>query len=87
MPQGSNLAANLNQQGKEDLKSLKSLKRRNFDKSYMDAMVKGHQMVLNKLNNQFIPNAKNPDLVKFLKSTRETVEHHLVMAREIDSKL
>lgn len=87
MPQGSNLALNLSQQGQQEFKSLTSLKKGNFDKAYINAMINGHQMVLNTLNNKFIPNAKNPAVIKFLKSTAETVEHHLAMAKEVNSKL
>lgn len=86
-PAPSKKTENLERMGKKQLEKLASAPANQFDMLYIDDMIKGHQEVLDVLNNQLIPHASNPDLVNFLKSTRDTVSKHLDMAKEAKSKL
>ena len=58
-----------------------------FDKVYIDIQVADHQMVLDSLDRDFIPNAQNPELKKSLQDFRPKVEQHLNQALEIQKML
>ena len=58
-----------------------------FDKVYIDIQVADHQMVLDSLDREFIPNAQNPELKKSLQDFRPKVEQHLNQALEIQKAL
>ncbi|MFT3742335.1 MAG: DUF4142 domain-containing protein [Gammaproteobacteria bacterium] len=58
-----------------------------FDKTYMDAMVKGHQKVLNALQDKLIPETENPRLKNALEATSQVVSHHLEMAKEVQKEV
>jgi len=58
-----------------------------FDKVYMDIQVADHQMVLDTLDRELIPNVQNPELKKSLKDQRARVEQHLNQALEIQKTL
>lgn len=68
-------------------KRLKSLKGAEFDREYVDAMVAGHQAVLDTLDSTLIPNAKNAELKDFLTKVRPAVESHLQHAKSLQAKL
>lgn len=76
----------LKNDGKKELATLKGLKGKEFDTAYIDAMVKGHTKVLNKLDS-LIADAKNAVLQQYLTATREEVKHHLQMAQDVQQKL
>lgn len=71
----------------ERVEMLKKLKGKEFDKAYMEEQVSMHREVLGKIDNEFIPNAKNEELLSMLKETRGHVEMHLKKAEEITGKL
>lgn len=77
----------LHDKGKKELDKLNDLNGKAFDLAYMNAMVKGHQAVLDIITNKLIPNAKNPKLESHLQTTKMTVEHHLDMAKNTLSSL
>jgi putative membrane protein len=54
-----------------------------FEDAYIDAMVKDHEEVLLKLDQQWIPAAADPAVLSHLKETREHVAQHLDEARAI----
>lgn len=58
-----------------------------FDKVYIDLQVADHQMVLDALDRDFIPNVQNAELRKALEDFRPKVAHHLDMALEIQKTL
>ncbi len=58
-----------------------------FDKVYIDLQVADHQMVLDALDRDFIPNAQNPELKQALEDFRPKVAHHLDEALEIQKAL
>ncbi len=57
------------------------------DKDYMMSQVKVHHKVLRTIDNQLLPNAKNPELRDMLVQTRAAVAMHLQMAEQINSML
>lgn len=62
-------------------------KPKEFDKAYMEAMVKGHEKVLKQIDSELLPQAKNEELKAMLTTKRETVMGHLKHAKEIQAKL
>ena len=58
-----------------------------FDKVYIDIQVADHQMVLDSLDREFIPNAQNAELKKSLQDFRPKVQQHLNQALEIQKAL
>jgi len=58
-----------------------------FDKVYIDIQVADHQMVLDSLDRDFIPNAQNAELKKSLSDFRPKVESHLNQALELQKAL
>lgn len=85
-PEDSDTSNDLQKQGQEEGDKLAATDPTKFDQDYMDAMVNGHKKVLDMLDNT-IPNTKNPDLVKFLKATRNKVEQHYKLAQEVSKKI
>lgn len=86
-PESSDNSKALKQKGEDLLKNLKTVPKSDFDKTYMQAMVSGHQEVLAALDNNFLPHATNPELKQFLTATRAAVAHHLEAAKETLGKL
>ncbi len=80
-PVPSPISNALRDNGKKELAKLNDLKGKAFDLAYMNAMVKGHQAVLDIVTNKLIPNTKNPKLESHLQTTKMSVEHHLEMAK------
>ena len=87
IPRTSDQSKALKQKGKKELKKLKLVSKANFDKTYMQAMVKGHQEALNIIDNDFLPTANDPELKQLLTATRTVVFHHLQVAKDILNKL
>ena len=57
------------------------------DKDYMSSQVDVHRKVLNMIEKQLIPNAKNAELKNMLTQTRTAVAKHLKMAEDIVAKM
>lgn len=57
------------------------------DKDYMSSQVDVHRKVLNTIEKQLIPNAKNAELKNILTQTRTAVAKHLKMAEDIVAKM
>jgi putative membrane protein len=70
-------AVSLQQDGAKELATLSSLKGKDFEKSYIDAMVNGHTHVLKLIDDDLLKNVSNPSLKKFLLATRPNIESHL----------
>lgn len=68
----------------DDLKSAKDV---DFDRNYIDNQVMIHQQLLDKLDNEFLPNVKNSDIKDLLTETRTAVETHLNDALKIQQDL
>jgi putative membrane protein len=86
-PADSELGTQLETKATRMLESLEAADKTAFDSAYMQAQVQQHQEVLNLLDQQLIPNAKNEDLKQELQATREMVSKHLTQAQEIQQQL
>jgi putative membrane protein len=58
-----------------------------FDRAYLQAQIDGHQKVLEAIDTQLLPNAKNPELKAYLESIRPTVADHLARAQAAQGTL
>jgi putative membrane protein len=75
-----------NKLGTESTSAMNTLKGSDgadFDKAYIDAQVEQHQKLLDALNDQLLPNVKNPDLKAYLKMIQPHVVRHLKDAQGI----
>jgi len=86
-PEQGELSKQLQSKAETTLESLKAADAPGFDSAYMQAQVQQHQEVLDLLDRQLIPNAKNDDLKAQLKATREMVQQHLTQGQEIQQSL
>jgi putative membrane protein len=68
-------------------RTLKAATADSFDRAYMDIQVADHQMVLDFLDRDFIPSAKNAEFKRSLQDFRPKVEHHLQEAMDIQQSL
>ncbi len=73
--------------GNAEMKDLASKRGNNFDNAYITAMVKGHSKVLKIIDEKLLPNASNPELIKYLSATKNAVTQHLKMAKEVQKSL
>ena len=83
----SDMAMKLEQDADKTLSDLKANSDASFDAEYMADQVKEHQQVLDSIDRDLLPSAKNDDLKSYLKDIRSTVESHLKDARDIQTKL
>ncbi len=74
-------------QGKNAMLALGGLNGDQFDKAYVDAMVKGHTAALDLIDNHLLKSAKNDDVKNFLTATRATVVIHLDHAKKLQEKM
>ena len=87
MPAETQAVEDLKAKGNDMLSSLSSMDGMDFERNYIDAMVKGHTEALSMLDNQLIPNAKSADLKNHLTETRQHVAMHLDRAKELQGKM
>jgi putative membrane protein len=80
-------AADLVQHGADETALLEGTSRDDFDLTYMNAQVADHAALLQKLDDDLIPNAKDPNLLALLRQVRAVVVHHLARARRIQAEL
>lgn len=80
-------AAKMHSQDAAQLAKISKMSGSIFEKAYMDMMVMGHSKVLDKLDKELIPAAKNADVKKHLTDTRASVANHLTMAKKIRQSL
>jgi putative membrane protein len=75
------------EESNKTLESLKALNRTEFDRAYIDMQVDAHQKVLDALDTDLIPNAKNAEFKASLVEFRPRVESHLREAQDIQQAL
>lgn len=80
-------ATEIKQNGANELTALSSLKGKDFDKAYIDAMVKGHTDVLQMMDDNLLKNVSNKSLKALLTATRPHIQSHLEQAKAIQSEL
>ncbi|MEN5118953.1 DUF4142 domain-containing protein [Luteimonas sp. TWI662] len=56
-----------------------------FEAAWIDAMIKGHQAALDKLDRELIPQASAADVRSHLERTRETIAGHLERAQALQA--
>lgn len=87
-PEDSDMSKAVEADAKNKRKMLKEVKGTAvFDKTYLDQQVSMHTQLLNDLDQKFIPAAQKPEFKVHLQSTREHVNKHLEMAKELQTKL
>lgn len=78
----------LKTQGNEIMENLKiAPKGPIFDKEYMSGQVMAHEKVLNLVNDELIPSAKNEQLRKLLQESSRKIESHLERARQLHEEI
>lgn len=71
----------------KDTAALAALSGDQFDKAYIDAMVKGHQGALNLIDTKLMKTAKSDEIKKFVTDTRAVVVQHLDAAKKIQDSM
>lgn len=83
----SDMTKNFKKDSNEQVNNLKKLKGDAFDKAYMSSEVMMHEKMLSNLENDYIPNAQNPELKAHLEKTKTHVQEHLNQAKQIQESL
>jgi putative membrane protein len=86
-PSTSSASTALDVGGKNTIESLRSKSGTDFDKAYVDAQVKEHQTVLDTIDQQLIPAAREPELKAYLAKIRPKIAMHHQHALELQSAL
>lgn len=86
-PEASRASKGLMLKGRSDLAKLQRAPSGQFNRTYMESMVMGHEAALGLIDNELLPKANKPAMVAFLNHTRATVSHHLQMAKSTLNKL
>jgi putative membrane protein len=77
----------LKDKGEADLKALDTHSGADYEKAYMEAMVKGHGDVLALIDNTLMPAATDASVREHFTTTRAAVARHLDKAKEIQATL
>jgi putative membrane protein len=86
-PDESTLSTQLASDSEKSLSALNQAEAATFDRTYIDTQVDVHTKVLDAIDTQLIPNAKNEQLKAELTKVRGVVESHLKEARDIQQTL
>ncbi len=86
-PEPSPVSTSLESDAGGNTSSLKSDGAADFDKAYVDTQVKEHQAVLDLIDKQLIPSARNADLSALLASVRPAIAMHLLHATELQTAM
>jgi len=81
-PRQTSETEDIRKKGTTELAQLQPLNGPEFEKAFIDAMVKGHEEVLSMLDDG-IASAKNDEVKAHLQSTREAVATHLSEAKQL----
>jgi putative membrane protein len=86
-PEDNPTSKNLMSGGEENIKELKRLKGKDFDRAYIDNEVAYHQAVLDAIDKTLVPNAKNGELKGLIAKVRPAFVAHLEHAKTIQASL
>lgn len=86
-PQGSAVSGTLESAGKDAMKSMKNLKGADFDQAYIKNEILVHQKVLDTIDKNLLPNAKNAEVTALLNKTRPIIASHLEHAEKLQAAL
>lgn len=79
--------AAMKQKNKAELDALAAKSGDEYQKAYIDAMVKGHQDALDAIDRKMMPAATRDEVKQHLADSRKAVEAHLTRAKEIAGKM
>ncbi len=80
-------AEKISLKGNESLAQLGALQGAEFDRQYVNEMVKGHEAVLHLIDHKLMKKANSPEIKQFLTQTRATVAEHLEHAIHLQKKI
>ena len=86
-PEDNPTSKSLKAGGEENVKNLKTLKGKAFDKAYIDHEVAYHQQVLDAVDKTLLPSAKNEELKALITKVRPAFVAHLEHAKMLQSKM
>jgi putative membrane protein len=86
-PEDNPTSKSLMSGGEDNLKKLKALKGKDFDKAYIDNEVAYHQAVLDAIDKTLVPNAKNEELKGLIVKVQPAFVAHLEHAKKIQASL
>jgi putative membrane protein len=86
-PEDNATSKSLMSGGEDNLKKLKGLKGKDFDKAYIDHEVAYHQAVLDAIDKTLVPNAKNEELKGLIVKVQPAFVAHLEHAKKIQASL
>ena len=86
-PEDNPTSQSLKSGGEDNVKKLKGLKGKDFNKAYIDHEVTYHQAVLDAIDNTLVPNAKNEELKGLIVKVRPAFVAHLEHAKKIQASL
>lgn len=86
-PKDNSVSQSLIKQSKDTLKKLKKVKKRDFDRTYIDNEVTYHVSVIEAINMLLIPESDNSELKELLEAVIPALEAHLEHAKMIQSKI
>lgn len=84
-PPGNDFA--LDQDHESAMKSLRSTKRKAFDKAYIDHEVSYHQAAIDAVTSQLLPATKNAELKELQTKVAPNFQAHLAAAKDTQQKL
>jgi len=84
---GSSVLQTMSSEGQRTMASLRDKSGQDFDRAYLQAQIDQHQKVLDTLDRQLLPSAKNTQLRTQLQSLRPTIQQHLQAARDAQKAL
>lgn len=74
-------------EGARELIKLGGLDGQQFDKAYVDMMVKGHEGALKLIDDKLLKTAKTEEIKQFITNTRAVVAQHLEHAKALQAKM
>jgi putative membrane protein len=80
------LSAGLDQKHRQTLDRLSQLQGAEFDRAFIDEMVKGHQDAISKFEEQ-VRTGQDPQAKSYAADTLPALRHHLQFAKDIQSRL
>ena len=86
-PEDNPTSKSLMSGGEDNIKKLKSLKGKDFDKAYIDNEVAYHQAVLDAIDKTLVPNAKNEELKGLIVKVQPAFVAHLEHAKHVQASL
>jgi putative membrane protein len=87
-PETSDLSDQLESTARNDIAELSSTPPDQFDRKYIDAMVRGHEQALDVIDHQLIPALLgNEELSADMRALRARVNEHLQEARRVQAEL